>query len=79
MIVCRVWSFHLLFNCIRYMKGRTLYSEANKAIDIINQVADAKYKIVYKTKGLTDYERRKKADFAALDGKDSERKSVTHY
>ena len=59
------------------MKGRILYSEANKAIDIFNQTAIEKYKIVRMTKGLTDYHRNKKAEFKEQDGKDTESECST--
>ena len=53
------------------MKGRILYSEANKAIDILNQTATEKYKIVCKAKGLSDFQRRKKIDYMEQESKDT--------
>ncbi|XP_067937597.1 spindle and kinetochore-associated protein 1-like [Watersipora subatra] len=56
----------------KYMKGRILYSEANKAIDVLNQAASEKYKIVNKSKGLSEQQRRKKIDYLELESKDTE-------
>lgn len=58
------------------MKGRILYSEANKAVDILNQAATEKYKIVCKSKALNDFQRRKKIEYMEQESKDTEGMSL---
>jgi len=58
------------------MKGRILYSDVNKCIDVVNTTAVEKYKVVSKAQGLTDFQRRKKLEYKQLEDKSTESKSI---